>query len=244
MCLVFVSFQSRSNPPVMIGANREEQRRRPRTSPVCCRSGSRQCLLAGADFGPDGTFPQLGTWLGFNDAGLIVAVTNRHDGELPFADQYRSRGLLAVELLEYDDPAVAAAVARSQLEGGGFGGSNFLVANVRAAFVVQAPGARDVSVVRLEPGTHAMTNHDLDDGSDSRIQLVQSLLRPEEFRMSAAEICRDPRILISGGDRGTVSSSLIVADIEVVAFFHISGDPSGRQYEEFRLRDPGRRMTD
>jgi uncharacterized protein with NRDE domain len=236
MCLVFISFQTRGSPSVMIGANREEQRRRPRTSPVCCRSGSRQCLLAGADFGPDGSFPHLGTWLGVNDAGLTVAVTNRHDGDLPFADQYRSRGLLAVDLLQYDDPARAARAARSQLERGGFGGTNFLVADSRSAFVVQAPGARRISVVSLEPGTHAITNNDVDDAADSRIRLVLTDLRPDDFRTSAAQLCRDRRILITGDERGTVSSSLIVAGAEAV-LLHISGDPSGRDYDEFRLLD-------
>jgi len=239
MCLVFISFQTRGNAPVMIGANREEHRRRPKTSPVCCRSGSSRCLLAGADFGPDGSFSALGTWLGVNDAGLTVAVTNRGDGELPWADQYRSRGLLAVDLLQYDNPARAARAARSQLEGGGFGGSNFLVADSHTAFVVQAPGARRVSVVSLEPGTHAMTNYDVDDGADSRIRLVRSALRPADFLASAGQICRDPRVLIKGGERGTVSSSLILGGRDVV-LFHISGDPAGRDYEEFRLLDPGR----
>jgi len=238
MCLVFITFQTRGNAPVMIGANREEHCRRPRTSPVCCRSGSRRCLLAGADFGPDGSFPALGTWLGVNDAGLTVAVTNRGDGELPWADQFRSRGLLAVDLLQYDNPGRAARAARSQLEGGGFGGSNFLVADSHAAYVVQAPGARRVSVVSLEPGTHAMTNYDVDDGTDSRIRLVRSALRPADFFASAGQICRDPRVLITGGERGTVSSSLILAGGDV-ALFHISGDPAGRDYDEFRLLDRG-----
>jgi len=236
MCLVFISFQTPGNPPIMIGANREEQRSRPRTSPACCRSGSRRCLLAGADFGPDGAFPQMGTWLGFNDAGLTVAVTNRRDGDLPWEDQYRSRGLLAVDLLQYDNPGRAAAVARTQLEGGGFGGSNFLIADARAAFVVQAPGARQGSVVQLEPGTHAMTNYDVDDGTDPRIQLVRSNLRPDDFRNSAGQICRDPRVVIAGRDRGTVSSSLILAGVDVL-LLHISGDPTGRDYEEFRMLD-------
>lgn len=237
MCLVFISFRTRGNPPVMIGANREEQRRRPRTSPVCCRSGSRQCLLAGADFGPDGSFPHLGTWLGVNDVGLTVAVTNRRDGDLPFVDQYRSRGLLAVDLLQYDNPGRAARAARTQLERGGFGGTNILIADSQSASVVQAPGARRISVVSLEPGTHAITNDDVDDGADPRIRLVLATLRPEDFRTSAAQLCGDPRVLITGEDRETVSSSLIVAGDEVV-LFHISGDPSDRAYDEFRLLAP------
>jgi uncharacterized protein with NRDE domain len=111
MCLVFLAFQVNDDAPVMLGANREEVRRRPSTPPVCCRSGSMHCLLAGADRGPDGTFPEIGTWLGVNEAGLVVAVTNRRDGELAWADQVRSRGLLAVELLGVEDPERAARLA-------------------------------------------------------------------------------------------------------------------------------------
>ena len=82
MCLVFIAHRIDGCPPVMIGANREESRRRPVTSPVCCRVRSLRCLIAGADHGPDGTFPAMGTWLGVNEAGIAVAVTNRNDGEL------------------------------------------------------------------------------------------------------------------------------------------------------------------
>jgi hypothetical protein len=140
--------------------------------------------------------------------------------------------------VQYDNPDRAARAARSQLEGGGFGGSNFLVADSRAAFVVHAPGVRRISVVSLEPGTHAMTNYDVDDSTDSRIRLVRSALDPGNFLDSAGQICRDPRVLIRGGDRGTVSSSLILAGGDV-ALFHISGDPAGREYDEFRLFDSG-----
>ena len=45
-----------------------------------------------------------------------------------------------------------------------------------------------------------------------------------DFLASAGRICRDPRIVITGGERGTVSSSLIVAGGDVV-LYHISGTP-------------------
>ena len=115
MCVVFISIPTNHKRAVMIGANREESRLRPTTSPVCCRQKRLRCLLAGADHGPDGTFPEMGTWLGVNEVGMAVAVTNRHDGELAWADQTRSRGLLAVELIGHVQPedAVEAAQRRS-----------------------------------------------------------------------------------------------------------------------------------
>src|SRR3954468_24367713 len=138
MCLVFLAFQVNDDAPVMFGANREEVRRRPSTPPVCCRSGSMHCLLAGADRGPDGTFPEIGTWLGVNETGLVVAVTNRRDGELALADQVRSRGLLAVALLGFEDPEKAARFAEGDLGQGGYGGCNYLIADREVAYAVQA----------------------------------------------------------------------------------------------------------
>jgi uncharacterized protein with NRDE domain len=234
MCLVFINFQTGGKGPVMIGANREESRLRPTTSPVCCKQHHLRCLLAGADHGPDGSFPAMGTWLGVNERRMSVAVTNRHDGELARADQVRSRGLLAVLLLDTDCPEHAARVAQSELTQGGYGGCNFLVADADAAFVVQAPGPARISVTRLEPGIHAMTNLDFDDGDDPRVQLVRAALQPGDFIASAARLCQDTRIVVSGAERGTVSSSLIVAGDEIV-LYHISGDPKGREYQKFRL---------
>ena len=68
----------------------------------------------------------MGTWLGVNESGLVVAVTNRRDGELRWEDQIRSRGLLVIALLGLDDPEQAARLAEHALSQGGFGGSNFL----------------------------------------------------------------------------------------------------------------------
>ena len=233
MCLVFLAFQMSRDDPVMLGANREESRSRPSTSPVCSRSSSVRSLLAGADRGPDGSFPEIGTWLGVNESALVVAVTNRSDGELGWADQIRSRGLLAVALLGFADPEQALRLAASELAGGGYGGCNYLIANPDAAFVIHAPGARRITAKRLPPGLHAMTNLDVDDGDDPRIRFVQENLEPERFLTSAQRICRDERIIVNGSDRGTVSSSLILAGGDL-RFFHVMGDPRHADYELIR----------
>ena len=131
-------------------------------------------------------------------------------------------------------PSDAADVAQSALAQGGFGGCNYLIATANAAFIVQAPGPTRISAARLEPGIHAMTNLDLDDSRDARIQLVRATLEPENFIPSAASLCQDDRIVVAGGERGTVSSSLILAD-KAIVLYHIEGDPRGRLYREFRL---------
>jgi uncharacterized protein with NRDE domain len=234
MCLVFISFQTQAADQLLIGANREESLARPTTSPVCLARPAVRCLVAGADHGPDGAFPEIGTWLGVNEKKLAVAVTNRRDGELPWADQIRSRGLLAARLLGRSQPGPAAQFAASQLAQGGYGGCNFLFANPKTAWVVQAPGARQISIVKLQPGIHAMTNLDLDDDADPRIRLVRANLQPEDFISSAKRICRHDQIVISGIERGTVSSSLILAGGEIV-LYHVVGDPRRQDYQEYRL---------
>src|SRR5262249_53138295 len=148
-------------------------------------------------------------------------------------DQTRSRGLLAVAMLGFDDPERAAHFARDELASGGFGGSNFLVAGPKAAFVVHAPGAQRVEVVRLSSGIHAITNLALDDPYDPRIRLVRESLEPEDFIASARRMCRDDRIVIDGRERGTVSSSLIEVGRETL-FHHQSGDPREGDYLVFR----------
>jgi uncharacterized protein with NRDE domain len=234
MCLVFISFQMEAGNRLMIGANREESRTRPLTSAVCCRVRSMRSILAGADYGPDGTFPEMGTWLGINERRLAIAVTNRSDGELPWRDQIRSRGLLAVELLGRELPEPAALFALEELARGGYGGCNFLIANPDAAYVVHAAGARRISLVKLTSGIHAMTNLDVDDPDDPRIRFVRATLDPADFIASAGRICGDDRVLIKGVDRGTISSSLIIAGNPIV-LYHTLGVPDGRHYQEYRL---------
>jgi uncharacterized protein with NRDE domain len=238
MCLVFIGLRIPGCPPAMIGANREEARRRPMTSPVCCRVGPRslRCLLAGADHGPDGSFPQMGTWLGVNEVGMAVAVTNRSDGELAWADQTRSKGLLAVDLLGFGRPEEAVRFAERELASGGFGGCDYLVAGRDAAFAIEAPGARSIRVIELNSGVHAMTNLDLNDPGDPRVRLVREAFDPHDFPASAARICRDERIVRAGGERGTISSSLIAVGSGIV-FDHIRGDPRGGEYDRYRFPD-------
>ena len=175
----------------------------------------------------------MGTWLGVNETKLAVAVTNRRDGELPWEEQTRSR-LLAVRLLGHNQPERAAQFARAELAPGGYGGCNLLIANPDAAFVVHAAGARQISVVKLNPGVHAMTNLDVDDDADPRIRFVRADLEPERFVVSSQRICSDESIVIDGPERGTVSSSLILAGHEIV-LYHILGTPDGSDYQEYRL---------
>ena len=213
VCLVFLGSRVNRNTPVMIGANREESFRRPITSPVCCRSGSIRCLVAGADHGPDGTFAEMGTWLGVNESGLVVAVTNRRDGELRWEDQTCSQGLLVIALLGLDDPEQAARLAEHVLSQGGFGGSNFLIASPESALVVEAPGARRITIRAIERAFMR---------SRTSIVTTRTMRRfPCPGASTSGEFCDLGSISLPsredhhrGGRRGTVSSSLALVGSE------------------------------
>lgn len=232
MCLVFVAFQVNDDYPAMLGANREESRSRPSTSPVCCGNSPRRCVIAGADHGPEGTFPHMGTWLGVNEQGLVVAVTNRRDGELRWEQQTRSRGLLVVSALGCDGPAQAAQRVQSELAGGGFGGCDLLIAGRESAFAIEAPGVSRILRKPLTAGIHAVTNLDFNDRTDPRVSFVHENLDVSRFIPSARQICREERIVVNGAERGTVSSSLLLVGAKM-QFYHAMGNPAETEYEVF-----------
>ncbi|MGO8896864.1 MAG: hypothetical protein ACLQU5_00725, partial [Isosphaeraceae bacterium] len=142
--------------------------------------------------------------------------------------------LLVIALLGLDDPEQAARLAEHALSQGGFGGSNFLIASPESALVVEAPGARRITIRAIEPGVHAVTNLDLDDENDARISLVREHLDPAHFVTSAQSLCRHEKIIIAGAERGTVSSSLALVGSEIL-LYHVLGNPNQDVYRLYRL---------
>ena len=112
--------------------------------------------------------------------------------------------------------------------------SNFLIASPESALVVEAPGARRITIRAIEPGVHAVTNLDLDDENDARISLVRENLDPAHFVTSAQSLCRHERIIIAGAERGTVSSSLALVGSEIL-LYHVLGNPNQDVYRLYCL---------
>jgi hypothetical protein len=169
-----------------------------------------------------------------NDCGLVVAVTNRSDGELRWEDQTRSRGLLVIALLGLDDPRQAARKGEHALLQGGYGGTNLLIANPESAFVIEAPGARRITTRAIEPGVHAITNLDPDDQNDARISFVRENLDPAHFVSSAQSLCRHEKIIVTRAERVTTSSSLVLVGSEIL-LHHVQGNPNQDVYRPYRL---------
>src|SRR5438270_12576142 len=128
MCLLALFYRVVEDAPVIVGANREEHYARGGEPPHILRDSC--AFVAGTD-------PLAGgTWLGVNEHGVLVAVTNRRKSYVP--DRPRSRGLLARELLGCPSAAAAVELATRELDADRYAGCNFLCADRERAVVLQA----------------------------------------------------------------------------------------------------------
>src|SRR5579872_1957695 len=101
MCLLALYFRVVEDAPVVVGANREE---------LYARQGEPPRVVDGPLRAVGGVDPQAGgTWLGVNERGMLVAVTNRP--RTVVSPQPRSRGLLVRELLGCTSPGAAVTLA-------------------------------------------------------------------------------------------------------------------------------------
>src|SRR5207244_13127111 len=110
ICFLAVYSRAIDGAPLIVAANREES---------YARGGTPPQLLVGTCQAVAGIDPIAGgSWLGVNQRGVLVAVTNRPKSKLPA--QPRSRGLLLRELLTCCDPKSAVELAARELGRGRF----------------------------------------------------------------------------------------------------------------------------
>jgi uncharacterized protein with NRDE domain len=238
MCLLALGYRVVEDAPVVVGANREEFYRRggepPRLLDVSA-DGRAARAVAGID-------PTAGgTWLGVNEHGVLVAVTNRSQSRPP--ERPRSRGLLARDLLAFPTAKDATEHAVRELERGCYAGCNFVCADDASATVIHSGDW--LRVRPLPPGFHVLTNRDVNDAGDDRVAHVLAFLASR--RCQGAEQCLDalrevcghhepenPPICFRLADRGTVSSSLIALRslLGQSMWYHAQGAPDRTPYAD------------
>jgi uncharacterized protein with NRDE domain len=235
MCLLALFFRVVEDAPVVVGANREE---------AYDRGGEPPQLLDGTCRAVGGRDPVAGgTWLGVNERGVLVAVTNRPRSE-PQA-QPRSRGLLARDLLACPSAAAAVDLASRELgRPGRYAGCNVLVADRDRAVVLHAGDW--LRVRPLPPGLHVLTAHDVNDASDRRLGHALWWLNQREYVTSGQcvaalkELCGqcggdDPPICLRGERGGTVSSSILAVrtPLSRSTYLHAQGPPDRTPYVDY-----------
>lgn len=248
MCLIAIAFQLLEDCPVAVASNREEFFDRPSTTPTIeqARVDGKKTrrFVCGLDQRASGT------WLGVNDAGLFVAVTNRYHEQIP--PNPRSRGLLCTELLLLPTAAEAADRAETEFATGQYAGANFICLDRTAGYIIH--GGAEIRRSQLTPGLHLITNHDLDEEIEDRQQYFrdlyaeQEITTAEEFIAATANICaqgpdaaNERTIIVRVADRGTVSSTLVTLpnDPSQAIYRHAPGPPDKTPYEDYSplLRD-------
>ncbi|MGE5192409.1 MAG: NRDE family protein, partial [Deltaproteobacteria bacterium] len=239
MCLLGIGLWQFDEMPVLVLANREEFYARPTAGPrIFPREGEMPAWFGGIDLLAGGT------WLGVNEFGLLVAVTNRKKHSPPANPP--SRGLLCRTLLTFRETASAAATAERELGDNRYAGCNLLIADRESAVVIEA--ADVLKSTRLDPGLHLVANGAFDAPDDPRIHRVRKEfervrgLGVEAWFDEARRVCpltaegSEPPICLTGADRGTVSSTVLGIARDAASssrYWYAAGPPNTTPYEDY-----------
>lgn len=217
MCLLAILYRAVPGVPIVLGANREEAYARGGTPPQLVDIAMPSDPQGGSVRALAGLDPRFqGTWLGVNQYGLVVGLTNRPKSEVP-ADP-RSRGLLTRDLLGFDNAHDALQHAIRELTQRVYAGCNLLLVHPDQAFVVHAGDW--LRVRPLPPGLHVLAARDINDVSDHRVAYALDWLH-DHSHGDAQQIARDlqdlcgqrgsdhPPMCIRSEKGGTVSSTIL-----------------------------------
>jgi uncharacterized protein with NRDE domain len=146
MCTLVLAWQVFPDYPVAVAANRDESIDRDSNPPGLLSDDPEILAPSDAEAG--------GTWIGYNAHGLFVAVTNRWTDRDLVGE--RSRGLLVRDALEAESAEAAARHAERAVERDEYEGFNLVVADDRAAVLLEWDG--QLRVRNLDPGVHVVMN--------------------------------------------------------------------------------------
>lgn len=156
--------------PLLIAANRDEFYARPASWPEAATVGEHGVrALAGRDarFG--------GSWMGANDAGLFVGLTNRRGGEA----RTGSRGEVVMGALAQRSAAAASDDLEARCEVGDFRFFNLLFGTIHDMRAARLDDG-GLSVSALSPGLHILPSGyaDLDDDRWPKVARARAALSP------------------------------------------------------------------
>lgn len=224
MCTIALGTRLSEGTPLVVGANREERWDRPSRPPALIEANPR--VLAPFDLEADGT------WIGINEDGLFLAITNR-PGDL---DGQRSRGLLVRDLLRCGSLAAATTYVDDALERDRYAGFNLVLATNREARVCEWDG--DTQWSRFPPGLHVIVNQGVNDGV-LKASITRARLQTSSVLSIEQLIERLPVVLADHGngtclheaERGSRSSSIIQHTAEgQVTWSYADGPPCETSY--------------
>lgn len=252
VCTLALYFNSFPGFPLVVAANRDESYDRPSAPPSVI--GTLPAILAGKDLRAGGT------WLGVNEYGLLVGILNRRaPNSLPTRDEYRSRGLLCLELLRLKDVTDVERIFHT-LSATAY--QPFTIVGADSSNVCVACNIDEkIEMVKLQEGLHVFSNSAAFNAQSEKVSRVYEqflkLSQTADERLSVSdyvgEIARvlgdhslgqdsnDPRdaICVHGEISGTVSSSVIFYSDTAQQFqsYYCDGAPCRNPFIEYPSLD-------
>ncbi|MGF1578296.1 MAG: NRDE family protein [Gemmataceae bacterium] len=233
MCLLAIFYRAVDDAHLIVGANREESYSRASAPPQILDGPAR--ALAGMDLEAGGT------WLGVNETGFFVAVTNRP--KTRHVVNPRSRGLLAREMLSCRTIEQAIQIATQELDLHRYAGCNVICGDADRLIVFQAGDW--LRIKPLPPGLHVITNEDVNDTNDPRLAFVVDWLgsygceTARDCVSALRHVCAfpgngSPPVCLRGKASGTVSSTVLslTNSLNHSLYLHAHGPPNETPYQD------------
>jgi len=240
VCTLAIAWQVFPDAPVVAAANRDEHLDREAEPPA--RRDWERPVVAPQDAEAGGT------WIGYNDAGVLVAITNRWV-DVGLAND-RSRGLLVRDVLRYETAEDAARHVEGAVEVDEYDGFNLVIADASAAVYLEWDGS--LRVRNFEPGVHVIVNVGADgeyvipsarpevgEEQAGNATAVRTALQPEPGEDSCSWLDRaasvvadhDFGVCVHGDGFGTRSSSLIRLGTDEASYDFAPGPPCETAFE-------------
>ena len=241
MCTLVLAWQVFTDAPVVAAANRDERLDRPSEPPSVISEEPGIVAPQDAEAG--------GTWIGYNEHGVFVAITNRWTDRDVAGD--RSRGLLVRDALGEPSAEEAVRLVERELDERSYEGFNLVVTDASAALYVEYDGAARVR--NFEPGVHVVVNVGADgayvvpagraDAGERQARNadeVAAALAPEPGETSglwldrAADVIgdHDYGVCVHHDRFGTRSSSLVTIGPDGSSYRYADGPPCETDYRQ------------
>ena len=239
VCTLVLAWQVFADTPVAVAANRDEADGRPSRPPE--RIDGDPAVVAPVDEEAGGT------WIGYNEHGVLVAVTNRWvDADLAGE---RSRGLLVRDALGHESAEDAARFVERAVREDEYQGFNLAIADASAAVLLEWDG--QLSVRNLSPGVHVVVNVGADgdyaipshrpevgEQQAANANAVRTALQPEPGERAGVWLDRAKDVIsdheygvcIHRDGFGTRSSSLVSIGDEGTNYRFAEGPPCETAY--------------
>lgn len=238
MCILMVIHRVMPAYPIIVAANRDEYYDRPSRGPSLLRRSPR--VWGGRDERAGGT------WMGFNEHGVVVGLTNRRlHAEQPTEPKRRSRGWVCLDALQGRTASEAAETLVSQPPQRYNPFNLLLMDSTELIWIAydDRPVARP-----LLPGLHVLANGELNDFQTARLRRARQLLQPTEpaslhdLMPVLQQTCRDHEPGVKDRETicmhrdndnyGTVSSTILAlpANGQHPAYHYAAGHPCRTPY--------------